>query len=453
VEGTLLPRAWAALAAAAVLGLAAAPARAQDSQYWTLQYGPVAELLGGVVVGSTRDLSATYYNPGALALAEDPSLLASVESFQATWLHARTPEPVVDLSASTLRPSPSLFAFAVPRSWTGGHTLAFSGLTRQDFDLRVDSWQVAPSGQASAEALFEQDLNENWFGLSWAHRAGEEVGLGLTTYVVYRGQRTRREISGQAALPPAEGGAALLVEDFDLTNFRLLWKAGVALQRHAWDLGLAVTTPSVGLFGSGSASFTVSTVGADLGQGPAVAVAAQHEEDLASRYESPWAVALGGAYRSGPNRFHATAEWFGRVSGFDVLDSSPFAANPAAAGLRKRVQHQARSVLNFGLGYERRVSERFSIYGAFTTDFTFADEGDSATSMLSTWDIYHLSAGTSLMVKDVKLTMGAAYAFGSDTRPVATVSLPPDGAPVLTQSPLDVRFSRLRVLVGFDFGR
>ena len=29
----------------------------------------------------------------------------------------------------------------------------------------------------------------------------------------------------------------------------------------------------------------------------------------------------------------------------------------------------------------------------------------------------------------------------------------PEGVPVLTQTPLDVRFSRLRALVGFDFGR
>jgi hypothetical protein len=452
MERRLLPRALATLLALLPWLLPPA-ARAQDSQYWTLQYGPVAELLGGVVVGSSRDLSATYYNPGALALAEDPSLLASVQSFEAIWLDAQTPPPAIDLSDSTVRPSPSLFAFAVPRDWTGDHTLAFSGLTRHDFDLRVASLQVPPSGQASAESLFEQNLNENWFGLSWAHRAGEEIGVGLSTYVAYRGQRTRREVSGQAALSPTEGGAALLVEDFDYTSFRLLWKAGVAMERGAFDLGLTVTTPSVRLFGSGTASYTISTVGADLGAGPTVAVSAQREEGLESNYQSPWAVAAGASYRSGANRFHATAEWFGGVSGFDVLDPSLFADNPNAAGLVKRLQHQASSVVNFGVGYERKLTERTSLYGAFTTDFTFADKGDSATSSLSTWDIYHLTAGASLMVGDVKLTMGTAYAFGSDNRPIATVSLPPGGVPVLTQSPLDVSFSRLRVLVGFDFGR
>ena len=428
-------------------------ASAQDSQYWTLQYGPVAELLGGVVVGSTRDLSATYYNPGALALTKDPSLLASVESFEVTTLKAPQAAPFLDFSDTTARPSPTLFAFALPRSWTGSYTLAISGLTRQDFDLRLDSWQTTPSRRGGAESLFDQNLNEDWFGLSWGHHAGERFGLGLTTYVVYRGQRTRKEISGEAALSATRGGAALLVEDFDYSNYRLLWKARISTQREAWDLGLTVTTPSVGLFGTGSASYTHSAVGADLGNGPTVDVAVQHLDDLSSHYQSPWSAAVGGAYRRGPSTFHGTVEWFDKVAAFDVLDTSALAADPAAAGLVKRLGQQAKSVVNFGLGYERKVSQRFSCYGAFTTDFSFNDKDDAGRNSLSTWDIYHVTAGTSFMVGSVKLTMGAAYAFGSDERSISTIVVPPGGPPALSPTPVDVKYSRFRVLVGFDFGR
>jgi hypothetical protein len=436
----------------AILCLGPGAARAQDSLYWTLQYGPVAELLGGVVVGSSRDLSASFYNPGALALAKDPSLLASVESFEATAITADAPPPVLDFEDLSVRPSPTLFAFAFPRSWTGSHTWAISGLTRQDLDLRVDNWQVTPSYQGGAESFFDQSLNENWFGLSWAHGAGGSFGVGLTTYVVYRGQRTRKEVSGEALLPSGQGGAALLVEDFDYSNYRLLWKAGVSTQRRSWDLGLTVTTSSVGLFGSGSASYVRSAVGADLGSGPVSMVSVQHQDDLDSRYQSPWSVAVGGAYRRGPSTFHATVEWFDAVSPFDVLDTSSFASDPAAADLLKRLRQRARSVVNFGFGYQHKASERFSYYAAFTTDFTFADKGDSAANSLSTWDIYHVTAGASLMVGSVKLTMGGAYSFGSDPRSISTVLVPPGGRPVLTSTPVDVKFHRFRMLLGFDFG-
>ena len=443
-------RAWRALPFV-LLGLSPTPARCQDSQYWTLQYGPVAELLGGVVVGSSRDLSASYYNPGALALAKDPSLLASVESFQATSVTAEAVPPLLDFHDLDIRPAPSLFAVALPRSFTGSHTWVFSSLTRQDFDIRLDNWLVAE--QAGAEALLDQSLTESWFGLSWAHAAGESVGLGLTTYVAYRGQRTRLELSGEAARSPGTGGAVLLVEDYDYGDYRALWKAGIAVKRHTWDLGLSVTTPSVGLFGSGTASYIRSAVGGDLGSGTAEAtVAVRHEEDLASKYQSPWSVAGGAAWRRGDSTFHATAEWFGAVQAFDVLDAVTFSGDPAASRLLGRLRQEARSVVNVGFGFQRNVSERFSYYGAFTTDRTFANKSARAANSLSTWDIYHATAGTSLQVRDVKFTLGVAYAFGGDDRPTSVIVVPPDGRPALGETPVHVNFSRWKVLIGFDFG-
>ena len=56
-----------ALLVAALLPLAPR-AQAQDSHYWSIQYGPVGQLVGGQVIGGVNDLSATYYNPGALGL-------------------------------------------------------------------------------------------------------------------------------------------------------------------------------------------------------------------------------------------------------------------------------------------------------------------------------------------------------------------------------------------------
>ena len=163
-------------------------------------------------------------------------------------------------------------------------------------------------------------------------------------------------------------------------------------------------------------------------------------------------MAGGAAWRHGHNTFHATAEWFGSVDGFDVLDTGPFAGDPTATRLVGRLRQQARSVVNFGFGFQRKVSERFSLYGAFTTDRTFAEKSAPARHALSTWDIYHASAGTSLQVRQVKFTLGLAYAFGGDERPTTVIALPPGGPPAAAETPVDIRFSRLKVLIGFDFG-
>jgi hypothetical protein len=59
-EGMLRKSQIPAMILLATIGIAGGAA-AQDSQYWTNQYGTRAELLGGVVVGSIKDLASTFY--------------------------------------------------------------------------------------------------------------------------------------------------------------------------------------------------------------------------------------------------------------------------------------------------------------------------------------------------------------------------------------------------------
>ena len=127
--------------ALATLVAAAAPALAQDSQYWNIQYGPVGQLLGGQVVGSTRDLSATYYNPGGLALGEKTDFLLSVQAFsmRTTSTKPLAGGPFLDTSQTDFDAFPGFVAFSFPRGWLGDRTqLAFSVLTRQQFNQRLD---------------------------------------------------------------------------------------------------------------------------------------------------------------------------------------------------------------------------------------------------------------------------------------------------------------------------
>jgi len=55
---------------------------AQDSHYWTHQYGTSAQLLGGAVAGSVRDLSATFYNPGALVFVGKANFIMATDAFE-----------------------------------------------------------------------------------------------------------------------------------------------------------------------------------------------------------------------------------------------------------------------------------------------------------------------------------------------------------------------------------
>ena len=87
-----------------------AVASAQDAHYWTDQFGNRARILGGAVVGSARDLSATYYNPGGLALVPTAEILLAGNVLNYTRYDAITGPEQQKLSSSAFGLSPSLFA-------------------------------------------------------------------------------------------------------------------------------------------------------------------------------------------------------------------------------------------------------------------------------------------------------------------------------------------------------
>jgi hypothetical protein len=435
----------------------ATSAAAQDTNYWNIQYGPVGQLLGGQVIGSARDLSATFYNPGGLALEEGSTFLLSTEAFQA---ESFSTIPTVDIDlfdTSTTRfgTAPSLVAGALPRSWFGERTrMAWSFLTRQQLKARLgqrltDPFDL-PGGTSASELYLDQEVNENWFGLTASRELSDTLGIGLTWYGVYRGQRSRNELNIQAISAEQAALAALGVTDFSYSHFRTLAKLGVAWDRGDLRLGLNVTTPSLGLFGSGDAGYTLSLVGADPdGNGvPAPPVLEnQTGEGLTAEYKSSWAVGGGLAWYRGATRWHASAEWFAPVDRFTVIELP--SDNPA---LQVKLTQQLRSVFNFGLGVEHDFENDVAIYGAAHTDVS-ASVGDPDVNVaVSDWNLYHLSSGVKFRFAGSRFTLGATYSFGHKERALPT-PIPPESLPDTgLDSGLDIRYSRVVVLLGFLLG-
>jgi hypothetical protein len=446
----------------------AVPAAAQDSQYWDIQYGPVGQLLGGQVVGSTRDLSASYYNPGGLALGEDPDFLLSVQAFQKQTL---TSTPVaggafLDVSDTEWGTFPGFVAFAFPESWLGEKTrLAFSILTRQKAVLRIDQRfagiAAGSGGQFGLETLSDQRMSETWGGLTLSRRIGEHWGLGATFYGVYRGQRSRLEQNLQLSYPSGDGLSALAVNDFDYSHWRVLGKVGLAWEGDALRLGATLTTPSAGLFGSGNVGVTRSATGADLdGDGrPDSLLLNGLAEDVDSTYKSSWTVAGGGAWRRGSLQLHLSAEYFAPVSQFTVLQGPSLTPSGDPVALTQALD----SVLNAGIGGEYWLNGVSAdaghktggtvLYGAFATDFSASPEIVAGEASASNRNHYHVTAGSAFSIGTSRFSLGLSYAFGKNRGNLALGGLPPE-IPVLSERrEVDVKFSRLVFVLGYAFGR
>ncbi len=149
---------------------------AQDAHNWTQQYGPRSSLLRGAVIGSVDDISATYYNPGALGLAPDLAFAITANVFERSGVVLEDGGGNgVDLGTARSGVRPSLVAGMLRRNLFGSSVLAYSLLTRvkgtQDFSgvAILAGSDIPPSRQLQEQA-----------GLVQGEGAGTELWAGLT---------------------------------------------------------------------------------------------------------------------------------------------------------------------------------------------------------------------------------------------------------------------------------
>jgi hypothetical protein len=432
----------------------AAPVAAQDNHYWTTQFGNRARLLGGAVVGSATDMSAIYYNPGALALVEKPELLLSGTVFQYETLGVENAlGPGENLSDSRFALVPSLFAGEIQLEALGENRIGYAFLTRQDAEFRVNERAevtdvLRPSIPglefASAGVQYETRLREYWFGGSWSRKIGERVGFGVSPFIAVRNHRARAQALTQALGGGGEGGIAISSQDFDYQHWRFLLKAGVSTDWERWKLGLTVTTPSLGLFGWGTSGLDRSAVGQDVDQdgSETTEIATDFQEDLSADYGSPFSIAFGGARSFGRSRIHLSVEWFDGVGPKSLLEPEPFTSQSSGETIQYDTRYELDSVLNAAFGVEHRFDGDVQVYAAFSTDFSAAPLGSGSNSSVASWDIYHLSGGATLAAAGQEITLGMIYSFGNSDIGENELGLNPS---------LGVTYRRLTFVIGVGF--
>lgn len=220
-------------------------------------------------------------------------------------------------------------------------------------------------------------------------------------------------------------------------------------------VGITVTTPSVSLAGSGSAFLDAVASDVDLdGDGNEDQLfAADYQQDVPSAFNSPWSLGAGLSYRWGKTTLHASAEWFDAVSKFRVLETNDFQAQSSGEIVQNRVDHELKSIVNYGVGLEIMFKERLNGYASFTTDFSAAVPETETNLAISFWDIYHMATGLAFTLGRSEITVGINYAYGNDNlkRSLAfpEFSVSDDLETFLKNS--EISYRRLKFLLGFSF--
>ena len=430
---------------------------AQENNYWNIQYGTRSTLLGGSVIGSVSDLSATFYNPGAIALFPDVKFILSAQVYQLDNFTIKDGAAEgKDLDYSSIVPSPNFVAFDLNFDFLGDDRLAFSILTRQNSNLEfstriIDSLDVIKSWLGKENFAgginTEKKFNDVWGGITYSTKLSETIGIGVTGYVAYRSHKASSITILQALQDTVNGEIASYsnIINYRFNNCRTLLKAGIGFNLNPLTIGLTVTSPSLNIFGSGSVGTHLFISGIDTNR-----FDSNYQEDIESKFNSSWAAGLGGAYNFGKVKLHLSAEWYDAISNYDVLDTEPYVSQSSGETLTNDLTHEAKSIINFGLGLDYFASDSLIFSLSVTSDISAYVE-NTATNLAaySAWDLIHIAGGSTFHIWKSEVTVGAVYSFGSQTfENKINITPGADNNSVGRQS--EFRYSQIKVLLGFE---
>ncbi len=448
------------------LAIIAGPAvvRAQDAHYWDNQYGTKAELLGGLVVGSSTDLSSTFYNPGWIALQKGGSVLLTTKAAEIYTVTmkddlGRGTEP----SSTVVAPSPGYLAGRFSLGNDYGWQWAYTYLQKVKFEfdssgLRIDQNPAPPPAGNfwfSGEAFRIARVDESWYGVSMSRKLSDNVAVGFSPYVAQRNQRSRTQIAAQLLDANTIYSDTYLVEEYKYWHIRMLLKAGVAAEWDKWSAGLAITTPSVGLLGDGSVYQNVALSGDYDPDNPGVDppyLQANTQEGLKPVWKSPLSIAAGGAVNLGATRIHITTEWFNNIVRYRVLDPVTYEIQSQPGTYdRFDIEYAAKNVFNYGVGVNHDFTPRFSLFTSYRADYSTTPPDIDATLSISVWDLNHLTGGASFQFLSLEFTAGLQYSWGSGfSNRHLSFNENEDGSVVGDFEDREITYKRLKALLGFN---
>lgn len=446
------------------LWIGAGNAAAQDSHYWDNQYGTKAELLGGLVVGAGTDLSATFYNPGWIAMQNEASVLLTTKAAEIYQVKLDNNTGRGDDPASTVvTPSPGYIAgrFSLGEDW--GWKWAYTYLQKVQFEfntsgIRVDDNPAPPADGNlwfSGEAFRDFRVRESWYGVSFSRKLNDNMAVGFSPYVAERSHRSRLQVTAQALDAASNFANAFVVDEFDYWHIRVLLKAGLAVQWDDWSAGIAITTPSLGLFGSGDVYQNVSLSGDYNEDSPGTDppyLQANHQQDLSPVWKSPLSIAFGGARQFGATKVHVAAEWFNSISRYKILDPESYETQSVPGQMEEyNLEYAAESVFNFGVGVDHAYTETFSLFSSYRADFSMTPKDLDNEISIAVWDLNHLTGGASFQFLSMEFTAGLQFSWGTgDSDRFASFNVEETGDINGTFADREVSYRRLKALLGFN---
>ena len=289
-----------------------------QGNYRMENFGNRSVLLSGVVTGSVEDLGLTYYNPARLALVPSTAFTINAQSYQINQVELKNAfGNNQKLNNDTFRAKPSMVAGTFRLKSLEGHHFAYTYIAKARSEIQINySTQLVendPFDQIDSDEIFVGDvsfnnyLNDDWYGLTWAKSLSENFSVGVSGFLSIYSYEGGNFLN-YATLYENEN-VSLYNEDvsFRQDSYGLFWKLGLAWRNDKLDLGMNINLPYLEIAGAGS--FVYKEFLSGFGSIDDIYT---HNilEDIDSQRKEPLSIAFGAGIPIGKSKIHLNVEWY-----------------------------------------------------------------------------------------------------------------------------------------------
>lgn len=453
---------------------------AQDTHYWTQQFGTRAALMGGAVIAGDRDNTAIYYNPGNLGWIDTSSISVNANGYQNESIKIENAlGQKADFKSNHIGSVP-LFIGGMIGTKNSKYRIAYGVLAQTSFDFKADARvegsyalindEDSPGNEdAIGQTSINTKLTELVAGIGVGRKLGNWFSIGIsggfiTRSVDYTRYSLVRVYMNETSDPLV---SSTIIQSVNYYNVRFQPKLGLSYQKGHWQIGLTFAAPSVNLFGNGSVNFdaTATNIKPPNQTSRIDFVANDRQVKLKTKYKSPLSVGAGIAYLAGRSHIEVAAQYFGNIDMYSIINAKSAAfARPADAypnitsDQYLRVLAANKPVFNVGLAYEYSLKPTLTLYLSARNNQTFFDKDLNKQSGIkpdiSSWDIYHAVIGATVLHGRSSISAGITTAFGKDNNREQPGSIDNDTESNLfggTTTITKASYSSFGILLGYTY--
>jgi len=437
----------------------------QDN-YRLENFGNRSILLSGNVTGSVEDLGLTYYNPGRLALLDDPTFSINAKAYEFNQITLKNAVDVKDkLSSSRFNGVPSMIAGTFKIKSLEDHYFAYSAITKVRSNISLNYLTDLVSGDILGGIEGDEDyvakvnlndgLKDEWFGLTWSKAFSEKFSIGVTTFVSIYNHKGSNILDNNISHSEDEVVSYKREVYFEQSSYGMFWKIGLAWIYPKVEFGVNITPAYIDFYSIGKLRYGEFLAGGGSGSDRFTYT---NLKDLNAKRKVPFGIDIGAGIPIRRSKLHLNLDWHNKLSSYDRI-IIPEIESVTEDPLQLEFVEERKSVFNFGLGAEVYISPKMDGYLSFSSDYSSAlnnsnifDVGDREDKELNLkLDYYHFGFGINLKLSWSDMILGSTYSFGNSTFDKPDGGVPENGIDINNNpESASILLTRWRFIVGIE---